>query len=319
MAVILQTDQHSLETAAQALKEGKLVAIPTETVYGLGGNALLPKTVARIFEVKGRPSFDPLIVHVAEKKDVEKYCFDVPQKAWKLIDHFWPGPLTLVLPKKEIIPDIVSGGLSTVAIRMPSHPVARSIIRMAGVPVAAPSANLFSKLSPTRAEHVLKQIGENIDYIVDGGQTPIGVESTVVFVSGDEITILRPGGVSLEDVTRVAGPVTVAARNEKVLSPGQLELHYSPHTPLRVIDRNSDLDSYSSNCGYLAFREPPERHFREVRILSPGGDLREAAANLFLYLHQLDEAGVELILTETIPETGLGRAIMDRLRKAARK
>lgn len=319
MAQILETDIDSLRKAAQALKEGQLVAFPTETVYGLGGNALSAPTVARIFEVKKRPSFDPLIVHVANKEDVFVYCKEVPEKAIRLIEKFWPGPLTLILPRKEIIPDIVSAGLSTVAIRMPSHPVARALIKEANIPVAAPSANLFSKLSPTRAEHVIKQIGDKIEYIIDGGPTQIGVESTVLYIDEREATLLRPGGLPVEEIEEEIGTVKILEKNEKIQSPGQLHVHYSPHTPLYIIDRNQPPKYSNKKIGYLAFEKWPAIEVDEVQILSPSGDLIEAAARLFSCLHNLDEAGVDIILAERIPEVGLGRAIMDRLKKAMKK
>ncbi|GAB4169689.1 MAG: L-threonylcarbamoyladenylate synthase [Calditrichia bacterium] len=319
MAKILGTDPESIKLAARELKNGKLVAIPTETVYGLGGNALMAETIARIFEVKKRPSFDPLIVHIDHLEALDLYCSSIRPEARLLAEKFWPGPLTLVLPKKQLIPDIVSAGLDTIAIRMPSHPIARQIISEAGVPIAAPSANLFSKLSPTLAEHVNKQIGDQIDYIVDGGKTTIGVESTVVFAGEGEIAVLRPGGLPIEEIEAVIGPVKKTPINDKVQSPGQLLIHYSPHTPLKIHDPNLPIELPDKNIGYLAFRHAPSIEAKHVEILSTKGDLVEAAANLFESLHRLDELNLDLILAEKIPETGLGQAIMDRLRKAAHK
>lgn len=317
MTTILQPHAAAVNKAAQVIQHGGLVAFPTETVYGLGACAFDAEAVARIFEVKRRPHFDPLIVHVAAIEDLKRVCRHVNDTAKTLIEHFWPGPLTLVLPTSGNVPDIVTSGLNTVAVRMPRHPVALQLIREAGMPVAAPSANLFGRLSPTTADHVAEQLGSDIDVILDGSRCPVGVESTIIDLSG-EPTLLRPGGVSLEEITSLIGDVPVATSGNTPRSPGQLPQHYAPRTPLRILaDDQNNLPKKWRKTGLLAF-EPLHavRSFDTVEVLSATGDLREAAARLFSCLHTLDHAGLDLIYAAPVPETGLGHAIMDRLRKA---
>ncbi len=305
-----------LSKAASIIREGGLVAFPTETVYGLGANAFDPKAVAKIFEVKQRPRFDPIIVHIANFEDVERLCSELNEKARILIHKFWPGPLTLVLPKSDIVPDIVTAGLGNVAIRMPSHPVALKLITMAKTPIAAPSANLFGCLSPTTAQHVKEQMGEEIGLIIDGGQCPVGVESTVLSLV-EKPTILRPGGLPVEEIEKVIGKVIISTRAQKPRSPGQLSHHYSPRTPLKIIKDKSFNIKKGVKAGLLAFKLSKNKiPFERIEILSASGDLREAACNLFLCLHRLDKASLDIIYAEPVAEIGLGRAIMDRLRKA---
>lgn len=317
MAEILPATEEAIDKGASLLREGKLVAFPTETVYGLGACAFLPRAVARVFEVKERPFFDPLIVHVAEPGMAEELWERVDPRARLLIECFWPGPLTLVLPKRPVVPDIVTAGLPTVAVRMPAHPVALALIRKARVPVAAPSANLFGRLSPTLARHVAKQVGGQIELIIDGGRCPVGVESTVIELV-EEAVLLRPGGVPLEDIERVIGKVRVDFQATSPRSPGQLPSHYAPLIPLKIVPLETP-PPLGLRVGFLAFRrvEHPE-WFETVEILSPSGDLQEAAANFFACLHRLEEARLDLIYVEPVPEVGLGRAIMDRLRKASK-
>jgi len=308
--------QAHIKEAAQILRQGGLVAFPTETVYGLGANAFDALAVARIFEVKQRPEFDPLIIHLASPEETRLVWSDQPEMAKELIKQFWPGPLTLVYFKNKKIPDIVAAGLPTAAARMPDHPVALALLQEAALPVAAPSANLFGRLSPTTAEHVAEQLGSQVDLILDGGKTPVGIESTVLDLTGDP-TLLRPGGTPVEEIESVIGPIKIASTSSQPLSPGQLEHHYAPRTPLAIIKEPVQLPP-GLKIGYLAFSTPPpELNVVQVEILSPRRDLREAAANLFEALHRLDQANLDLILAETFPEQGLGRAIMDRLRKAA--
>ncbi len=316
MVKILKPDDETLKKAATIIREGGLVAFPTETVYGLGANAFNKEAVAKIFETKQRPAFDPLIVHIADFEAIEYLCSEVHEKVIFLIKKFWPGPLTLVLPKKNIVPDIVSAGLKTVAVRMPSHPVALKLIKEVGVPISAPSANLFGKLSPTTADHVKEQLGEKIDLIIDGGRCPIGVESTILYFAPEPI-ILRPGGLPVEEIERVIGKVKTLTYSERPYSPGQLLYHYAPRTPLRIIrDKGVSIPSHIK-AGLLAFTFPENRElFKEIEVLSSSGDLREAAANLFVCLHRLDKAKVDIIYAEPVPEVGLGKAIMNRLRKA---
>lgn len=318
MVEILPVTDEAIRRAASLLREGKIVAFPTETVYGLGACALNPKVVVRIFEVKERPFFDPLIVHVATLEMAEELChISADPRALRLVERFWPGPLTLVLPKKSVVPDIVTAGLPTVGVRMPAHPVALALIREAQVPVAAPSANLFGRLSPTLALHVARQLGDRVDLILDGGKCPIGVESTVLEL-GEEPVLLRPGGIPLEDIERVIGKVRTSPSRGIPRSPGQLPSHYAPRVPLRIVLQETPPPGL--RVGLLAFREVkhPE-YFAKVEVLSSSGDLREAAANLFTCLHRLEEADLDLIFAEPVPEVGLGRAIMDRLRKAEGK
>ncbi len=310
-----------LKKAALIIKRGGLVVFPTETVYGLGACAFNSKAVAKIFEVKQRPHFDPIIVHIADFKHLEHLCMKVDDRARRLAESFWPGPLTLVLLKSRMVPDIVTAGLSTVAVRMPSHPVALGLIKEAGVPIAAPSANLFGHLSSTTAEHVRQQMGSKVDLIIDGGRCPIGVESTVIYLAEKEAILLRPGGLPLEDIEKVIGKVKIPNSDpKKPLSPGQLPRHYSPRTPLQLKTTGEIVFEKGKKIGFLAFTLPKKSLPCEVvEVLSPTGDLQEAAANLFSCLHKLDKAGLDVIYAEPLPEVGLGRAIMDRLRRASSK
>ncbi|RMG51791.1 MAG: threonylcarbamoyl-AMP synthase [Acidobacteria bacterium] len=309
----------AIARGAKIIRSGGLVAFPTETVYGLGADAFNALAVARVFEVKNRPQFDPLIVHVADKKMVDELCTAVNDRARKLIDRFWPGPLTLVLPKRAAVPDIVTAGLPTVAVRMPAHPVALRLIEQSRTPIAAPSANPFGYLSPTSAEHVAEYLGDKVDLILDGGPCPIGVESTVLDVTQPEATVLRPGGLPVEEIERVIGEVRVITGDvDEPQSPGQLPRHYSPRTPIRILKAEEPTIEPGKNIGLLAFRKPDRiGPFTRVEVLSEKGDLREAAARFFSCLHRLDKAGLDIIYVEPVPEVGLGRAIMNRLMKAA--
>lgn len=313
-------DGEAIRHAAEIIRKGGIVAFPTETVYGLGANAFSPLAVARIFEVKRRPYFDPLIVHVADPANMEELVTEIPLNARKLIERFWPGPLTVVLLKREEVPDIVTAGLPTVAIRMPNHPMALSLIELADCPIAAPSANPFGYLSPTTAEHVREQLGDQIDFILDGGLCEVGVESTIVSFSEGRPKVLRPGGVPQEEVERIIGSVETGPTEKGMPSaPGMLPKHYSPRTPILLDRRDKNLDSYKNKkIGLLAFREPEKSlKFHHIEVLSKRGDFREAAANLFSAIRRLDNSNLDLILAEPVPEVGLGRAIMDRLRRAS--
>ncbi|MGB7573279.1 MAG: L-threonylcarbamoyladenylate synthase [Thermodesulfobacteriota bacterium] len=315
------TGDRKIQRAAEIIKRGGIVAFPTETVYGLGADAFNPLAVARVFEVKKRPSFDPLIVHVADPADVKKLAKEIPSNAKKLTERFWPGPLTIVLLKEENIPDIVTAGLPSLAIRMPNHPMALALIEESKCPIAAPSANLFGYLSPTTAEHVRDQLGDQVDLILDGGPCPVGVESTIVSFLEEEPMLLRPGGVSLEEIESVIGEVGTSPSEDRPMAPGMLPKHYAPRTPI-VLDRNEkNLDLYKDkNIGLLVFQEPVNNlKLHPTEILSKSGDLREAAANLFAAIRRLDALNLDLIVATPIPEVGLGRAIVDRLRHAASK
>lgn len=316
-------NQNAIESAGAAIRDGQLVAFPTETVYGLGANALDAIAVAKIFELKGRPRFDPLIVHVADAETINDLVDDVPPLAKRLIDKFWPGPLSIVLKKRLIVPDIVTAGLPSVALRCPAHPIARQLIQAAGVPVAAPSANKFGRVSPTTADHVRQQFVAQIS-VIDGGPCEVGVESTVVSFVDTEAgkpKLLRPGGVTREQIESLIGPVDVGLNeNARPTSPGQLTQHYSPSTPLILaVDPTSSLQaSDESRIGLLCLRptESPNG-FAAVEVLSQDGCYREAAANLFAAMRRLDELGLDLIIAQPVPEIELGHAIMDRLRRAA--
>jgi L-threonylcarbamoyladenylate synthase len=310
-----------IQQAAEIIKRGGIVAFPTETVYGLGADAFNPLAVARIFEVKKRPYFDPLIVHVANPSDVKKLVKEIPLDAKNLIERYWPGPLTIVLLKEEDIPDIVTAGLSTVAIRMPNHPMALSLINESGCPIAAPSANPFSYLSPTTAEHVREQLGDQVDLILDGGPCEVGVESTILSFSEETPKLLRPGGIPLEEIESIIGRVEILSENgEKPSAPGMIPKHYAPRTPILLDWSEKNLCIFKDkNIGLLAFQEPVNNlKFSSVEVLSKKRDMREAAANLFAAIRRLDALDLDLILAESIPEVGLGRAIMDRLRRASR-
>lgn len=310
-----------ISAAAEVIKQGGLVAFPTETVYGLGADALNPRAVARIFEVKNRPSFDPVIVHIGSSADLKRLCQEIDERARNLMERFWPGPLTCVLPKSPLVPEIVTAGLPTVAVRMPSHPVALSLIKESNVPIAAPSANPFGYLSPTTAYHVERQIGEKVDLILDGGRCPIGVESTVVDFTEPEPVILRLGGLPVEEIKKVIEKIKVSdVIPKRPRSPGQLPRHYSPRTPIIIIEDKDFKPPSGKKTGLLAFATPKRKSpYEVVEVLSPEKDLCEAAANFFSCLHRLDEAGLDVIYAEPIVEVGLGRAMMERLRRASAK
>lgn len=306
--------EENLKRAAEILKEGGLVAFPTETVYGLGANALNPQAVSKIFEVKKRPYFDPLIVHLARAEEAKKYVKQWPALAEKLSQAFWPGPLTLVLYKNQLIPPIVTAGLPTVALRVPSHPVAQKLLIKAGVPVAAPSANPFGLVSPTRAEQVEETIGKEVDLILEAGPAPLGLESTVISLITEKPEILRLGSLSLEEIEKVSPGVKIA-RKKEISSPGQLKRHYATHTPLKIFRGQAIKEE---NAALLAFfKKPKTSSFKEIKILSPKKDLKEAAANFFSFLYELDKKNYQAIYVEPVPEEGLGRAIMDRIRRAS--
>jgi L-threonylcarbamoyladenylate synthase len=301
-----------VERAAALLRAGGLVVFPTETVYGVGAHALDPRAAARIFEVKGRPRFDPLIVHLAGLEGLAQVVARVPEAALRLAERFWPGPLTLVLPKTDAVPDLVTAGHDTVAVRVPRHPVAQALLQAAGIPVAAPSANRFGGVSPTRAEHVTLAV----DMILDGGPCAVGVESTIVSLAGERPVLLRPGGLALEAIEAVVGAVEVPPEDAlRTLAPGRQTRHYAPGTPLTLAAHPTPGPG---RAGLLCLTPPDAREgWAHVEVLSPTGDLAEAAANLFAALRRLDAAGLEHIFATPVPELGLGRAIMDRLRRAA--
>jgi L-threonylcarbamoyladenylate synthase len=313
------TDHVPVSQGAGMIRSGGVVIFPTETVYGIGANALDPQAVSRIFEIKERPLIDPLIVHVAEMAQMGTLARDIPPKARQLARRFWPGPLTLVLPKQDVVPHLVTAGLPSVAIRMPEHPIARGLIRESGCPIAAPSANKFGRTSPTTLEHVERELASAVDAVINGGPCRVGVESTIVSFCAGSPTVLRPGGVPVEDIERVIGDVQIGVKTDKKpQAPGMLDSHYAPETPL-VLKHDDALEKgENGRVGLLAFRRPDNCHeFTAVEVLSPQGDLREAASNLYSALHRLDAEELDCIVAEPLPRTGLGRAIMDRLQRAS--
>ena len=310
---------NSIQQAQTFLEAGQVIGIPTETVYGLAANALKAEAVAKIFEVKNRPSFDPLIVHIAYPSEVEKYASVFAGPARDLALKFWPGPLTLLLPKKPIIPHLTTSGLDTVGLRCPNHPLALALLRQLNFPLAAPSANPFGYVSPTKAQHVQDQLGDKIPFILDGGVSRVGLESTIVGFENGTPVIYRLGGLSVEAIEAVVGKVEVklySSSNPK--TPGQLTSHYSPSKKVVIGDIDSLIrQHYGKSVGILSFKT--QYGLENAYVLSASGSLTEAAQNLFGMLRELDQLSVEVILTELVPDAGLGRAINDRLKRASAK
>ena len=306
-----------IEKAKALLLAGELVAVPTETVYGLAGNALNSSAVAKIFEVKGRPQFDPLIVHIPTREASGLYASEMPDLVKKLAEEFWPGPLTILLKKKPIIADLVTAGLDTVGLRSPDHPLTQKLLCSLPFPLAAPSANPFGYVSPTRAEHVNEQLGDKISYILDGGPSTVGVESTIVGFENNRIVIYRLGGITQEQIEFIVGNVdvnTTSTSNPK--SPGQLLSHYSPGKKVIVGDIGSLIaQQRTTGFGVLSFQKNYSQRYQY--ILSPTGELAVAAQNLFSALRTLDKMPIEAILAEFVPDVGVGKAINDRLRRAS--
>jgi len=321
----LHPDPALLRRGADVLTTGGLVAFPTETVYGLGANALAEEAVRRIFEAKGRPSRNPVIVHVATPAQARELAADWPEKAERLAAAFWPGPLTLVVRKAECVPAIVTAGGDTVGIRIPAHPVALALLRMAGVPIAAPSANRSTELSPTRAEHVVASLSGRIDLILDGGPCVVGLESTVLDVSRERPRLLRPGMISRAALEAVVGPIDVVSLSAEEFtplpSPGMLEKHYAPRTPLEIVGHNIvarlDAERHAGrNLVGLAFEKESEGTRAEWLVTMPR-DADEYARRLYDVLHELDRRGLDGILVEGPPDEAAWSAIRDRLRRAA--
>lgn len=306
--------------AAVILKSGRLVGIPTETVYGLAANAYNSEAAAHIFTVKNRPSFDPLIVHTHSYEAAKEFVRDIPNKAAALAEEFWPGPLTLLLPKTNLIPTLVTSGMERVAVRVPNHSLTLKLLKSLEFPLVAPSANPFGYVSPTTAKHVNEQLGRRIEYILDGGSAHVGIESTIVGFENNKPVIYRLGGISVDDIERVIGPVTVAAYStSNPKSPGMLKSHYSPGK-LVVLGKIDELvEKYKGKkLGILTFTAARNyQKFGEHLSLSVKGDLEDAARNLFAHLRAFDAMDIEVVLSEQLPEEGIGRAINDRLRRAA--
>ncbi|MBB3698011.1 threonylcarbamoyl-AMP synthase [Flammeovirga yaeyamensis] len=310
----------SIAKAKEVLDKGGLIGLPTETVYGLAGNALDPKAAAHIFEVKARPSFDPLIVHSDSLERLSPYVKDIPEAAQKLADAFWPGSLTMVLPRSEKIHDLITSGLDTVAVRVPKHQLALNLLSQLDFPVAAPSANPFGYISPTSAQHVQDGLGEKIDYILDGGDCFVGVESTIVGFPNGIPTIYRKGGIPVEEIEKVIGKVEVNAQSSsQPQAPGMLHRHYAPNAQLLLGDIKKMIEEYKGkdfvtlSLSSSFDNVPEENQF----TLSKEGDLNEAARNLFKTLRLIDKKNPSFILGEWMPEEGLGRAMNDRIKRAA--
>lgn len=313
MSQVLPASDAAIEEAAQVLRRGGLVAFPTETVYGLGSVATNDRAVARIFQAKQRPAHNPLIVHVADRAAA------TPLAIWTeageaLAAAFWPGPLTLVLAREPSAPisPLVTVGLATIALRAPSAPTAQKLLQATLLPLAAPSANPSGQVSPTTAAHVVAGLGDVVDLVIDGGPCSVGVESTVVDVSGEQVRLLRPGGVPREAIEAIVGPLLDSVADGPIQSPGQLESHYAPRAAVRL-----EALQPAPGEAFLGFGNMIGKGAVAARNLSPTGDLDEAARNLFAMLRQLDDAGVATIAVAPIPQQGLGEAINDRLRRAA--
>ena len=311
----------SVSEAARLLKAGEVVAIPTETVYGLAGNAFDPGALAKIFAAKERPTFDPLIVHIADIAQLTEVARDIPDSAYKLAEAFWPGPMTIILPKKDCIPDLCTSALPSVAVRFPSHPVAQAIIKESGLPLAAPSANLFKHVSPTTAEHVAAQLADRIAGIVDGGPCSVGVESSIISLAGETPTVLRPGAITPEMFAKVLGDVAIKESTSKpgqpMLAPGQCDTHYRPQVPLYYgeIPVGYTLPEHTVRIAFGTQAGP----IPATVNLSATGDMVEATSKLYAFMHDLDKTEYDLILVDPIPNTGVGMALNDRLKRASIK
>lgn len=306
-----------IRAAEEVLVNGGLVAIPTETVYGLAGNALDVSAVLSIFEAKKRPSFDPLIVHSTKDK-IFNWVKNVPAAAQKLADNFWPGSLTLVLPKSDKIPFEVTSGLDTVGVRVPRHPMALELLDRLPFPLAAPSANPFGYISPTKAQHVADQLGDAIPFILDGGPCEVGIESTIVGFENGQPVVYRLGGIAVEDIEKITGPVNVKINSASdPRSPGMLKSHYAPKAPLLIKEHIDPADDTSETAYLLLDKKIRGIDSKRQFLLSSKGDLFVAAARLYAQLRAIDREGWSPIVTSLLPEEGLGRAINDRLRRAA--
>lgn len=313
-----------ISQAAELIRSGQLVALPTETVYGLGADATNPSAVARIFAAKQRPTFDPLIVHIASLSQLDSVVSTVPVLARKLVSQLWPGPLTVVLPKRDCIPDLVTAGLPGVGVRIPNHPIALELLRVAACPVAAPSANPFGGISPTTAQHVVDGLGDQVQCILDGGPCAVGVESTVIsFMHGSPV-ILRPGGYTIEQIEAIIGPVeravSDASKDDHAQpAPGMLSRHYAPRTPLLTVSRGQEaVATPGKRSGLLTWgNQRFQGHFEQIMNLSAQEDLQTCAANFFASMRSLDSSGLDVIIAHQFPDDGLGIALNDRLRRAA--
>ncbi len=309
-----------IQHAAALLRTGEVIGMPTETVYGLAGNALNEDAILKIYTVKNRPKFDPLISHTNDLQKVRQWVKTLPSKAEQLADAFWPGPLTMLLEKKPEIPDLLTSGLPRMAFRIPNHPLTLDLLAQLDFPLAAPSANPFGYVSPTSAQHVNDQLGDKIPFILDGGECTVGIESTILGFEGNEVIVYRLGGLSLEEIETVVGPVQMQLnKSSNPVAPGMLKSHYSPGKPVIIGDIATEMKRHAEKkVGIISFSQDfPDAD--QICVLSPAGNLPEAAKNVFKALRELGNADVDVILTESFPNEGLGRAINDRLERAAAK
>lgn len=322
MVRVVRASQVEIDSAVQALRDGDLVAFPTETVYGLGANAQNPAAVARIFEVKGRPHNHPVIVHLDSPRFLHRWVREVPDAAMRLAERFWPGPLTMVMPRAANVHDVVTGGQDTVAIRVPSHPMAQQLLTAFGGGIAAPSANRFGKLSPTRAEHVREELGEQVKVILDGGECQIGLESTIIAFQGPSVRLLRPGAITAAQIRQIVGEVLVGADVESPRVPGGAPSHYAPTTPMTIVPAGAiDAQAAAVSMGgrrvaVLAQRLPLQAH-EYVTWINAGRRPEQYAHDLYTNLRTLDKAGCQRILVQDVPEGERWNAIRDRLLRAA--
>lgn len=322
MVRVVRATQVEIETAVQALRDGELVAFPTETVYGLGANAQNPAAVRKIFEAKGRPVSHPVIVHLDSPRFLHRWVREVPETATKLAERFWPGPLTMVMPRAPNVHDIVTGGQDTVAIRVPSHPMAQQLLTAFGGGIAAPSANRYGKLSPTRAEHVREELGDTVKVILDGGECQIGLESTIVSFEGQSVRLLRPGGVTAAQIRQVVGELLIGADLESPRVPGGTASHYAPTTPMAIVP-SGEVDAHAAalseggrRVAVLAQRLPLKSH-KYVTWINAGRRPEQYGHDLYANLRTLDKAGCQQILVQDVPDGEAWDAIRDRLRRAA--
>ena len=316
MSQVITTD---IDRCCELLENQQLVAVPTETVYGLAANAFDEGAVRKIFELKGRPRFNPLIVHIHDLGQLEHLATEIPKNALKLAAAFWPGSLTLILPKQNTVPEIITAGKATVGIRMPNHPLILELLKKLPFPIAAPSANPFTRISPTTAQHVADYFGDRIEAILDGGPCSVGLESTIVGFDGEQPIIYRKGGISVDAIREVVGEVKLLLKNETTPeAPGMLLKHYAPHTKFILSEDVSESIAKVKyrKIGVLSFYKTSFKGAALVKTLSPKKDLSEAAKNLFDALHQLDAANLDVIIAERFPEDGLGASINDRLERA---
>lgn len=316
----MATINSNINIAKEFLDRGELIGLPTETVYGLAGNGLKAEVVSKIFQVKNRPHFDPLILHSHSLEAISNYVEDIPETVVKLAQAFWPGPLTILLKRNQLVPDLTCAGLDRVAFRIPNHPKALRLLKSLDYPLAAPSANPFGYISPTTSEHVQRQLGDKIAYILEGNISEVGIESTIIGFEDQETIIYRLGGLDIEAIEKAVGQVRVLPHSSsQPEAPGMLKSHYAPSKEILLgdidllINQNPNL-----KLGILSFQKPYEQAEKSL-VLSNSGNMQEATQNLFSHLRKLDESNVDLILTEKVPNMGLGKAINDRLQRAAVK